>query len=89
MEHVGAQETFAIFSACSLATLVLYSAYVNIFTFVCPCLKSTTAAIRTKLRDPAQHTSGEEKEQLLMSDEDPSETFNDFSDENSELTSEQ
>ena len=72
MDQMGAKKTFAIFSACSLATLVLYFAYVNVLVHICTWNKARKHSKAVKLSTAA----GEETEgvQLLLSTEDTDES---------------
>ena len=68
MDRVGSRKTFAILSACSLATLVIYFAYINILVRLCTWNQEKKGSKEFKLVTPTTTSGGERVQLLLTSD---------------------
>lgn len=68
VDSLGTRKLFAIFSACSLATLVLYFGYVNILVHVPSWVKTRKIRVTLKLRNTSTTSSDGKSEsaQLLL-----------------------
>ena len=66
MDSLGTRKLFSVFSACSLATLVLYFSYVNILVHVSSWIKTRKNSLTMRL------TTGDKSEsaQLLLTSDD-------------------
>ena len=71
MDSLGTRKLFAVFSACSLATLVLYFGYVNILVHVRSWIKGRKSSVILRL-NTSTSMSGDESEsaQLLLNSDD-------------------
>ena len=70
MDSLGARKLFAVFSACSLATLVLYFGYVNILVRVRSWIKGRKSRLILKLNTSSTSGGESESAQLLLTSDD-------------------
>ena len=72
MDSLGTKKLFAVFSACSLATLVLYFGYVNILVHVRSWIKTRKTKVTLKLKNTSTTSSDGKSEsaQLLLASDD-------------------
>ena len=68
MDRVGSRKTFAILSACSLATFVIYFSYINILVRFCTWNQERKGSKEFKLVTTTATPGGESAQLLLTSD---------------------
>ena len=69
MDRLGSRKTFAIFSGCSLATLVIYFAYINILVRFYTWNQDRKGSKEFKMVTPTTKLDGESAQPLLSSEE--------------------
>ncbi len=67
MDLIGARRAFALFSLCSLGTLVLYFVYVNL-VYICSRLRSSSSNRAVPLQSPVG--DAEDERPLVNNDAD-------------------